>query len=228
MAHRSKVVTQLGNQGSSSHSLRCVEIIKAGGLGQIQAMYHWGIGVEAREGSPEGEDPFPGLQLGPVGRTIGHAPLQGGGLHPAPWRGWFDFGNGGLADFGCHVINLPMRALNLGYPERLVVNIGADGSRPPDRAAVEFHFAARRRPCTGDTPLAGSRRPPADVIKPLTDLFGDRVPDGFLILGEKGCIHTSHWNTDGLIRLNGEPELQRVRSHAAPSPSPRAAAHYGA
>jgi hypothetical protein len=42
-----------------------------------------------------------------------------------------------------------------------------------------------------------------------------------MIVGEKGVIHTSHWNTDGLIRLNGEPGLQSVTSHAATREIPR-------
>ena len=27
------------------------------------------------------------------------------------------------------------------------------------------------------------------------------MPNGLMIVGEKGCIYTSHWNTGGLIRL---------------------------
>ena len=60
LARGSKVVTQMGNQGSASASLRrCIEIIQAGALGQIREIYQWGIGVTAREGSAEGEDPIP-------------------------------------------------------------------------------------------------------------------------------------------------------------------------
>ena len=62
--------------------------------------------------------------------------------HPFRWRGWFDFGNGGLADICCHAINLPMRALDLGYPEKIVLNM-KDGKQIPGKAAVEFHFPAR-------------------------------------------------------------------------------------
>src|ERR1700726_483123 len=62
--------------------------------------------------------------------------------HPYRWRNWFDFGNGGLADFCCHALNLPTRALNLGYPERLVVNL-TGAKETPDKPALEFHFAAR-------------------------------------------------------------------------------------
>lgn len=231
LARRSKVVTQMGNQGSASESLRrCVEIIQAGALGQIREIYHWGIGVDAREGSAPGEDPVPSgfdwdLWVGPSAMR----PFKKGVYHPYNWRGWFDFGNGGLADFCCHAINLPMRALDLGYPERLVTNIQADGRQPSGKAAVEFHFGAR-----GSMPPVvlywmGGQKPPAEVLKPLVDLFGEKVPDGLLVLGEKGVIHTSHWNTDGLVRLNGEPSLQRVTSHAAtkdvPQTLPRVSGH---
>ena len=84
LARSSKVVTQMGNQGSASASLRrCAEIIKAGALGQVREIYHWGIGVHANEGSARGEDPVPGrLQLGPVGRALGDVALQERVYHP--------------------------------------------------------------------------------------------------------------------------------------------------
>src|SRR5262245_12385137 len=42
LARRSKVVTQMGNQGSASESLRrCVEIIRSGALVQIREIWAW-------------------------------------------------------------------------------------------------------------------------------------------------------------------------------------------
>jgi hypothetical protein len=224
------VVTQMGNQGSASESLRrCTELIRAGALGTIKEMYHWGIGVMASEGSAEGEDPVPAgfnwdLWVGPSAMR----PYKNEVYHPFRWRGWFDFGNGGLADFCCHAINLPLRALELDYPERIVINI-EDGRQLPDKAAVEFHFPAR-----GDRPAValhwqGNGRPSADVLRPLRDTYGDDVPDGLLIVGDKGCIYTSHWNEGGLIRLNGEARLQGVNDHegtrAIPKTLPRTTGH---
>jgi predicted dehydrogenase len=230
LAHSSSVVTQMGNQGSASESLRrSTEIIRAGALGKIRDIYHWGIGVSAREGQPEGEDPVPqgfnwDLWVGPVALR----PFKRDVYHPARWRGWFDFGNGGLADFCCHAINLPMRALDLSYPERIVVN-RENGRQLEGKAAVEFHFPAR-----GDLPPValywqGDGKPAADVLKPLAEVYGEKVPDGLLIVGEKGCIYTSHWNTGGLIRLEGEPRLTDVLKHEAtkdiPQTLPRTADH---
>jgi predicted dehydrogenase len=214
LARKSKVATQMGNQGSASASLRrSTEVIRAGALGQIRKIYHWGIGVEANEGRPSGEDPVPAgfnwdLWVGPSAMR----PFKRETYHPARWRGWFDFGNGGLADFCCHAINLPMRALDLGYPERLVVN-PVEEQRKAGKAAVEFHFPARGDLQPVTLHWQGNRRPPVPVIQRLIDIYGDRVPDGLMILGEKGCIYTSHWNTGGLICLEGEPRLTDILRH---------------
>jgi len=225
-----QVVTQMGNQGSSSESLRrCTELIRAGALGPIREIYEWGIGVTASEGSAEGEDPIPDgfnwdLWVGPAARR----PYKSEVYHPFRWRSWFDFGNGGLADFCCHSLNLPLRALDLDYPNRIVINM-QDGQQMADKAAVEFHFAA-----VGDRPALtlhwqGNGRPAADVLQPLASTYGDETPDGLLILGEKGCIYTNHWNDGGMIRLEGEPRLQRVQDHAAtkdiPQTLPRTPGH---
>ena len=222
LARASNVVTQMGNQGSASESLRrCTEIIRAGALGQVREIYQWGIGVTANEGSAEGEDPVPqgfnwDLWVGPSAMR----PFKKDIYHPFRWRSWFDFGNGGLADFCCHAINLPMRALDLGYPEKIVVNM-EDGKQVSGKAAVEYHFPARGNLVPLTLHWQGSGTPPAEVLQPMTDVYKDKVPTGLLIVGEKGCIYTSHWNTGGLIRLEGEPRLQDVLHHEATEAIPR-------
>ena len=230
LARSSKVVTQMGNQGSASTSLRrCIEIIQAGALGPIREIYEWGIGVTAREGSAEGEDPIPAgfnwdLWVGPSGMR----PFKKDVYHPATWRGWFDFGNGGMADFCCHSINLPMRALDLGYPERLVTNLDKSGQQPADKPAVEFHFPARGKLAPVKLYWQGTGTPPAAVIAPVVDVHKEK-DGGVLIVGEKGCIYSSHWNDGGLIRLEGEERLKDVLQHPAtkdiPQTLPRSKGH---
>ena len=228
LARASKVVTQLGNQGSASASLRrCVEIIRAGALGQIHEIHHWGIGVRANEGNAPGEDPIPAgfnwdLWVGPSAmRPFNKA------YHPRTWRSWFDFGNGGLADFWCHAINLPLRALNLGYPDRLVTNV-TDGKLAAGKAAVEYHFPARGSLAPLTIYWQGDGRPAAAILQPLADA-GQDTNAGLMIIGEKGCISTGHWNDRGLIRLAGEPRLKDVLHHPAtkdiPQTLPRVKGH---
>jgi predicted dehydrogenase len=225
-----KVVTQMGNQGSASSSARrCIELIQAGALGAVREVYHWGIGVTANEGVPKGEDPVPkgfnwDFWVGPSPMR----PFKKNTYHPASWRGWFDFGNGGLADFCCHAINMPQRALDLSYPNRLVLNM-EKGKQIEGKAAVEFHFPAR-----GDLPPVifywqGNGKPPEEVTKPLAEVYKEKMPDGVIVVGEKGIIYTSHWNEGGLIRLNGEPRLTDVTRHEAtksiPKTLPRSPGH---
>jgi hypothetical protein len=215
------VVTQMGNQGSASVTLRrCVEIIKAGALGQIREIFHWGIGVGANEGNAQGEDPIPqgfnwDLWVGPSAMR----PFKKDVYHPFAWRGWFDFGNGGLADFCCHAINLPLRALDLGYPERIVIN-RKKGVQTPGKAAVEFHFAARGNLVPLTLYWQGDGEPAAEVLKPLAEVYKDK-PTGLMIVGERGCIYTSHWNTGGIIRLKGEARMKDVVHHEATKDIPK-------
>jgi predicted dehydrogenase len=230
LARTSKVATQMGNQGSASASLRrSVEVIRAGALGQVRQVFHWGIGVTASEGSAPGEDPLPpgfnwDLWIGPSAMR----PFRKDTYHPARWRHWFDFGNGGLADFCCHAINLPMRALDLGYPERLVMNV-KEGKQIAGKAAVIYHFPARGSLVPLTLHWQGEGRPTASVIHPLVDIYKDRVPDGLMIIGQKGCIYTSHWNTGALIRLEGERRLTDILRHPAtkhiPESLPRVKGH---
>ncbi len=224
LSRASKVVTQMGNQGSASASLRrCVEVIQAGALGTIREMYEWGVGVTAREGNAEGEDPIPqgfnwDLWVGPSAMR----PFKKDVYHPFRWRSWFDFGNGGLADICCHTINLPLRALDLDYPNKIVINM-EDGKQVKDKAAVEFHFPAKgSRPATR-LHWQGNGLPPAEVIQPLKDAYKGKIPGGFgiVLVGEKGAIYTSHWNTGALIRLTGEDKPKDVLHHEATKDIPQ-------
>ncbi len=228
LTRRGKVVTQLGNQGSASASMRrCTELLKAGVLGQVREIHHWGIGVTANEGNAPGEDPVPkgfnwDLWVGPSAmRPFNKA------YHPQAWRHWWDFGNGGMADFWCHVFNLPMRALDLGYPQRLVVNL-RDGNAVPGKPAVEFHFPGRGELVPLTLYWQGEGRPAAAIVQPLVDVGRD-TNGGLMVIGEKGCIYTDHWNNGGMIRLAGEPRLKDVLHHPAtdhvPQSLPRVKGH---
>jgi hypothetical protein len=63
---------------------------------------------------------------------------------PFSWRNWWDFGTGGLGDFGCHLMDLPFWALKLRRPTSIV----AEGPPvDPDSSAqgltVHYEYAAR-------------------------------------------------------------------------------------
>lgn len=114
-----KVVTQMGNQGSSGNDTRNVETwIQAGVIGNVHTVHVWTnrpvwpSGVSLPEGSFETPKELDwNLWLGTAPERA-YNPAY----HPAIWRGWTDFGTGSLGDMGCHFMDVPYRALKLGYP----------------------------------------------------------------------------------------------------------------
>src|SRR5437764_6874354 len=65
--------------------------------------------------------------------------------HTFKWRGWLDFGTGALGDMACHTVNMPFRALKLGYPT-VVENEIASKVFPetfPRTARIRFEFPER-------------------------------------------------------------------------------------
>ncbi len=128
MAHERKLVTQMGNQGSSADGLRrAVETIQDGLIGQVHEVHVWTnrpIWPQALD-RPVGEDPVPATLDWDI--WLGPAPLRPykgnvnpkdrfGIYEPFNWRGWQDFGTGALGDMACHTVNMPFRALSLEDP----------------------------------------------------------------------------------------------------------------
>ncbi len=150
LASKTGVVTQMGNQGSAADGLRrAVECIQAGIVGQVTEVYVWtnrpiwpqGIG------RPEGSDPVPSTLDWET--WIGPAPMRPykkGVYEPFNWRGWLDFGTGALGDMACHTVNMPFRALNLGYPTEIEATpIDAmNGETYPLGSKIRFQFPARK------------------------------------------------------------------------------------
>jgi hypothetical protein len=131
LAKDKKVVTQMGNQGSAAAGLRrAVETIQDGLIGQVHQVHVWTNRPVWPQGMdrPQGTDPIPATL--DWDKWIGPAPMrpyignrdpkdENGIYNPFNWRGWQDFGTGALGDMACHTVNLPFRALNLGYPTEI-------------------------------------------------------------------------------------------------------------
>ncbi len=123
VAAEKKVITQMGNQGSSESGLRrAVEVIQAGIIGPVRQVHVWSNRPIWPQGlnRPAKTDPVPDfldwdLWLGPAQLR----PYVADTYHPFKWRGWQDFGTGALGDMACHTANMPFRALKLGYPTQV-------------------------------------------------------------------------------------------------------------
>ncbi|NCY03009.1 MAG: gfo/Idh/MocA family oxidoreductase [Planctomycetia bacterium] len=133
------LATQLGSQRHALKGLReGVEIVKSGLLGTITEVHSW---IASPRGLPEplaAPQPVPAgldwdLWLGPVAER----PYTKG-LAPYDWRFWWEFGTGETGNWGCHVLDIPFWALDLGHP----VHVSGSGP-PPDPQRTPKSLASR-------------------------------------------------------------------------------------
>jgi predicted dehydrogenase len=123
-----QVVTQMGNQGSSGDDTRYVEKwIQAGVIGDVHRVHVWTNRPVWPQGIPTPSDTHSVPSELDWDLWLGTAPdRKYNSIYlPANWRGWVDFGTGALGDMGCHFIDVPFRALKLGYPVSVQCSVGA-------------------------------------------------------------------------------------------------------
>ncbi len=203
-AREHKVVTQMGNQGMAFEGNRLInEWLAAGVIGAVKEVHvwsdrpthkgklplYWPQGIER----PKDEPAVPAsldwnLWLGP-------APMRP--YHPAyvhfRWRGWWDFGSGGLGDMGIHNIAPVASALKLGAPTS--VHASSTPVFPetlPVASVVHYEFPARGEmpPVTlhwYDGGILPERPEELDADEELNH------EDGVIFVGEKGKLLVEGW-----------------------------------
>ncbi len=152
-ARSNKLVTQMGNQGRAFEGMRLIkEWFDADVLGEVREVVAWTNRPVAGWGFRPGKHKsFPLAQPKPEGLDwdlwTGPAPLAdySDELHPSYWRGWWDYGCGGLGDIGCHTIDIPYWALQLGHPSKIEVQMAEEVNNlyTPSGSVVTYHFPAR-------------------------------------------------------------------------------------
>lgn len=228
-----KLATQMGNQGSASPNLRrAIELVQAGVLGAVREIHVWVApsgSFRAGQAFPRGQDPVPaGLDWN---RWIGPSPFHDykrGEYHPKAWRGWYDFGGGSIADWGCHGLNLPVRALKLDYPIAVTPDPGIIYTDSyPKGVRLRFDFAARQSlPPVTIWWHDGGWLPPTGVV-PETVLkhFGEMPNSGVLMLGENGFTYGEPHRGADYIQLKDEKKLSGILNHAATKNVPHTLPH---
>jgi predicted dehydrogenase len=127
-AKKFKVVTQMGNQGSSGDDIRLVQTwIQDGLLGDVHTVHVWTNRPTWPQGVPTPTGQFEVPKELDWNLWLGTAPQRdyNPAYLPAIWRGWVDYGSGSLGDMGCHFIDVPYLALKLGYPVSVETSIGS-------------------------------------------------------------------------------------------------------
>jgi hypothetical protein len=245
LAKDQKLATQMGNQGSAGSGLRrAVEVIQAGVLGPVRELHVWSNRPVWPQGliRPAGEDPVPAeldwdLWIGPAAMR----PFKKGVYHGFNWRGWYDFGTGALGDMACHTVNMPFRALNLGYPT--VVECEETSQLFPETfpktSRIRFEFPER----AGMVPLkfwwydgnpsdpsVKPLRPNPELTKEIAEMR-DRMPgSGCLLVGDKGKLFSpDDYGGQFYLMLKGEKEYLSGNNHEAiksiPQTIPRSPGH---
>ena len=236
LAREKKLATQMGNQGSAYDGLRrSVEVIQSGVIGKPQELHVWTNRPVWPQGldRPNGEDPVPenldwNLWLGPAEMR----PYKNGVYHTFKWRGWKDFGTGALGDMACHTVNMPFRALKLGYPTRIECEFSSReyAETFPKSSRIRFDFPARE----GWPPLKffwyeGSPkkdfwpiRPYPDLIKNVIASQGKFPQSGALIVGDEGELYSGDdYGRSFFLKRNDEPAYVPGDSHAMCKEVPR-------
>ena len=200
-AAKYKVVTQMGNQGSSGPDTRNVETwIQAGVIGDVHTVHVWTNRPVWPQGIPTPTGKFDIPKELDWDLWLGTAPARDFNptYLPATWRGWSDFGTGSLGDMGCHFIDVPYRALQLQYPVSVECSVGSvysgffkeevyTDSYPPS-SVTYIQFPARGK--MGPVQLVwydGGIKPqrPAELLpdEPLAEWDG-----GMIFEGSKGKL----------------------------------------
>ncbi|GIW84106.1 MAG: Gfo/Idh/MocA family oxidoreductase [Thermogemmata sp.] len=214
-ARRSKVATQMGNQGHSAEGYRLLcEYIWAGAIGTVVETHSLMSRNFGGQGGRPASQPVPaGLHweewLGPA-RARDYHP----GLHPFRWRSWREFGTGTLGDMGCHVLDGVFWALRLSQAKKFTIECVSQtpGSAEmfPQNNHIRWQFPPR-----GDMPAVTVNSYdfawPA-AVKELFEKLGEKAPNGgTLYVGTKGYMVTGVYGENPRI-------LPKEKHEATPKP----------
>jgi predicted dehydrogenase len=233
-AAEAKVATQMGNQGMAFEGNRLInEWIWAGVIGPVREVHvwsdrpthrgkmplWWAQGIERPTDTP----PVPAHLNWDL--WLGSAPWRP--YHPAyvpfRWRGWWDFGSGGLGDMGIHNLAPVFAALKLGPPVSVHASSTAVFKETvPLAATVHYQFAAR-----GDMPPVKLHWYDGGLLPERPDeLEPDRpldAEDGIIFVGDKGKILVKGWGGESPRLI---PESKHREFTPPPKTLPRSVGHH--
>ena len=208
-AERYQVVTQMGNQGSSGDDTRRIEAwVQQGVLGDVHTVYTWTNRPVWPQGVPLPQEAQPVPEGVDWELWLGVAPQRAyhEAFMPFRWRGWWDYGTGALGDMGCHIMDVPYRALQLGYPESVYCSVGSvyanffeqayyPESCPPS-SVVHLKFPARgSMPAVNFSWSDGGIQPPRPEGLDPNRAMGDN-DGGMRLVGAKGELIAGMWGRE--------------------------------
>ena len=201
------LVTQMGTQLVSHASERiAVAWLRDGVIGKVREVFLWSnkppLKYRPEGPRPKEVDPVPpGLDWDGWLGTAPERPYVKEVYHPKWWRGWQDFGCGWLGDMGCHIMDMPFRALGLGMPVSAIADVEPEWAEHPERRVetfprwqiVEYVYPGTELTADDTVKITWSDggKYPADALRAHVE--GAEWPaQGALVLGEKGALMMEH------------------------------------
>ncbi len=202
-ARKYKVVSQMGNQGSSNPAQKTmVEWFNKGLIGNVHTVQIWtnrpvwpqGIPVPVTSDAPSDVDWD--VWIGPA-QKVGYSP----GYHPFKWRGWWNFGAGALGDIGCHQMDAPFRILGLSSPTEVECSVGSvflkdwvpeyipEGCPPSSQVQLKFNATSKNKSAVTMIWMDGGMKPFRPPFLPENEpISDDGGNNGVLMIGDKGLM----------------------------------------
>ncbi len=227
-AAANKVITQLGNQGHSTDSIRMLcEWIWDGAIGNVHTIHGACQSVYSRvkdlpKLQEKNEVPVNldwDLWLGPaLDRPYNPMYL------PGKWRGWTPFGTGVIGDWTCHVIDPVFWALDLVAPSTVTAQVTrdydpkTDSDTFPSGSVIKYVFPARGK----RGPVTIYWHDGIETIPRPENFDKDRtVPTiGAIVLGDKGGITYGSHGAGGL-RIFPEAQMKAYKLPEKTLPRPK-------
>ncbi|MFD1629081.1 Gfo/Idh/MocA family protein [Pseudopedobacter beijingensis] len=211
-AQKYKVVTQMGNQGSSSDGLRKMqEWFEAGALGNVHTVYCWTDRPVWPQGIAWSQ------QVAQVPKELdwnlwlGTAPMKDyvDKLVPFNWRGWWDYGTGALGDMGCHLLDAPCSVLGLQHATEVEASVGTvyvdefkrgyfpESCPPSSHVILTFPETEKNKSKLKLHWMDGGIKPERPEEMDANDDFGKG--NGILFMGEKGKMFATTYNNNARL-----------------------------
>ena len=228
-SRRTKVATQMGNQGHASEGIRQIrEWVEAGLIGTVREVHLWTnrpIWPQAIE-RPTEMHHVPAtldwnLWLGPAAERPYHPAYA-----PFRWRGWWDFGTGALGDIACHTMDAAHWVLGLRFPSRIEVESTTLFEETAPRASrITYWFPARAgRAEVKVVWRDGTIMPPRPVELDADTRWPPSEEAGQLWIGDGGKLIAGMYNNNP--RLLDAKRHEEVKATPLPQKYPRVKSVY--
>ncbi len=179
------VATQLGSQRHVKPNMhRVVELIQTGAIGDVTEVHSWVSSERGMVPAQEKEFPIPAtldyeLWLGPA-EDRPYDP----NITPYGWRFWWDYGTGEAGNWGCHILDIPYWALDLGH----ATHVSATGPEADPHMTPKSFHSVFDFPAKGDRPALKLHWSQAKDGPEVLKKYGLPNNGNNLFVGTKGML----------------------------------------